>query len=411
MSRFLGGPVVVFAAAVVMAGPAGAQAPSTAPTSNPEWFTQPVATVLTGVLAVVAATIALGGVLLNRRQTEKHFTAKHELERVEALRKRYTSSAEQLAHDSAAIRQAGVYALTALADDWHAIGEDEERQVCIDLLQWYLRVPFPQPMEGEQPDLSEREIRQTILAVLTRRRRRPTEDPKSWTEASIDLRQISLPNCTLASLDLADLSLFSADLTDASLYGANLTGADLDGANLTGASLTGANLTGADLDGANLTDASLYGANLTGAILYRAKLTDAKLTDAKLTGAKLTGANLTGANLTGASLTGANLTGAILYRADLDGADLDGANLTGASLTGANLTGANLYRADLTGANLTGANLYRADLTDADLTGASLTGADLTDTNLTEARHDDETLWPHGFTPPADAVYGARPEF
>ncbi|MFC9876440.1 hypothetical protein ACFVJR_27905 [Nocardia salmonicida] len=51
MRRFLGVPVVVFAAAVVMAGPAVAQAPSTAPT-NPGWFTQPVATVLTGVLAV-----------------------------------------------------------------------------------------------------------------------------------------------------------------------------------------------------------------------------------------------------------------------------------------------------------------------------------------------------------------------
>ncbi|MFG2447543.1 pentapeptide repeat-containing protein [Nocardia fluminea] len=369
MRRFLGVPVVVFAAAVVMAGPAVAQAPSTTPT-NPGWFTQPVATVLTGVLAVFAAALALGGVLLNRRQTEKHFTAKHELERVEALRKRYTSSAEQLAHASAAIRQAGVYALTALADDWHAIGEDEERQVCIDLLQWYLRVPFPQPMEGEQPDLSEREIRQTILAILTRRRRRPTEDPKSWAEVSIDLRQISLPNCTLDRLDLADLSLTGAKLGDA-----NLTGTDLTNANLTGAKLAGAKLRGADL------------------------------TNADLTGAKLGGADLTGANL-----TGANLNGAYLYRAKLGGADLAGAKLADADLTSAKLYDAKLLVADLTvadlsGADLTGADLTGADLGVADLSGADLTGANLSDTNLTKARHDDETVWPHGFTPPADTVY------
>src|SRR3546814_5394383 len=77
MRRFLGVTVVVFAAAVVMAGPAVAQTPSPAST-NPGWFTQPVATVLTGVLAVFAATIAFGGVLLNRRQTEKHFTGRSE---------------------------------------------------------------------------------------------------------------------------------------------------------------------------------------------------------------------------------------------------------------------------------------------------------------------------------------------
>ncbi|MFI6573964.1 pentapeptide repeat-containing protein [Nocardia fluminea] len=353
-------PVVVFAAAVVMAGPAVAQAPSTTP-PNPEWFTQPLATVLTGVLAVFAATIALGGVLLNRRQTEKHFTGKqeqdraqfdrkHELERIEGLRKRYTSSAEQLAHASAAIRQAGVYALTALADDWHAIGEDEERQVCIDLLQWYLRVPFPQPMEGEQPDLSEREIRQTILAILTRRRRRPTEDPKSWAEVSIDLRQISLPNCALVRFDLADLSLPGADL-----HGARLSGADLSGADLPGADLHSANL-----NDANLNDANLFAADLQGAWLGGAKLTKAKLGGAKLIKAKLPLANLTGAKL---------------------------------------------IVADLNGANLYGAGLRGADLSRANLGGASLKVADLTDAYLTEVRYDDETVWPYGFTPPADAVY------
>ncbi|MEV6279114.1 pentapeptide repeat-containing protein [Nocardia sp. NPDC051832] len=360
MRRFLGVPVVVFAAAVLMAGSAVAQAPSTAPT-NPGWFTQPLATVLTGVLAVFAATIALGGVLLNRRQTEKHFTGKqeqdraqfdrkHELERIEGLRKRYTSSAEQLAHASAAIRQAGVYALTALADDWHAIGEDEERQVCIDLLQWYLRVPFPQPLEGEQPDLSEREIRQTILTILTRRRHRPPEDPKSWAEVFIDLRQISLPNCTLAHLEFADLSLTGANLTDADLSDADLHGADLHGAHLGGANLHGVHLTDAELSAADLHGANLYGANLINARLVVAKLA--------------------------------------------------GAHLTVADLTGANLYCVNLYRANLYGAKLAGATLGRANLG-----GANLKVADLTDADLTEARHNDETVWPHGFTPPADAVY------
>ncbi|MET8423675.1 hypothetical protein [Nocardia sp. NPDC004860] len=53
-----------------------------------------------------------------------------------------------------------------------------ERQVCINLLQWYLRDPRSE--ENERNTQSEREIRQTITGILTQRLHRPTTDPKSW---------------------------------------------------------------------------------------------------------------------------------------------------------------------------------------------------------------------------------------
>lgn len=66
----------------------------------------------------------------------------------EQFSQRYTTAAEQLGHEKAAVRLAGVYAMARLADDWA-----EERQVCIDVLCAYLRMPFPPP--GEQaPDES-----------------------------------------------------------------------------------------------------------------------------------------------------------------------------------------------------------------------------------------------------------------
>ncbi|WP_280376547.1 hypothetical protein [Nocardia wallacei] len=56
------------------------------------------------------------------RERERHRDDSHRVQE-SALRDRYAAIAAQLAHDSAAIRQAGVYALTALADDWHVFGE------------------------------------------------------------------------------------------------------------------------------------------------------------------------------------------------------------------------------------------------------------------------------------------------
>src|SRR5262249_24893929 len=149
---------------------------------------QPLATLLAGGGALTAGALAYLNGERGRDQTAAHHRADTDRERERHLedsrggresdlRDRYTAIAAQIAHESAAIRQAGVYALTALADDWHKFGENDERQVCINLLQWYLRVPLPL---GEAPDLSEREIRQTIVGILVQRRHRPHHDPKSW---------------------------------------------------------------------------------------------------------------------------------------------------------------------------------------------------------------------------------------
>ncbi|WP_378733949.1 pentapeptide repeat-containing protein [Nocardia brasiliensis] len=314
-------------------------------------FGQPLATLLGGAGVLAAGTLAYLTGQRSRAQAEAHHRIDSRHERESALRDRYTAIATQIADKSAAIRQAGVYALTALADDWHAFGEDDERQVCINLLQWYLRVPFPVGDDPEKPDLSEREIRQTIAAILIERRRRPSGHPKSWATTVISLHQASLPNCTFRNNDLATLDLTRAHLLGVDLAFANLTGADLTNANLTGANLIHANLINANLIEADLTDANLSGADLTGADLEEADLTDA---------------NLSGSNL------------------------ID-ANLTDAKLTSANLIRANLIRA----------YLERANLIDADLSGADLSGAQLIDAASTaNVKYDETTRWPEGFPPP-----------
>lgn len=297
------------------------------------------------------------------REQASTFERTYQREVIRDLRSRYTICAEQLAHDSAAVRLAGVYALTSLADDWQLQNERVEKQVAIDLLCAYLRTPntrTPKLIADGLPDTGELEVRKTILLTLHARSTLEISDPKSWKGLEYDITNV----------DMIGVKLFRANLTNAILFGANLTDANLNRTDLPEAILYGA----------NLTRARLAVANLTRADLSRADLTDANLSDANLIRARLAVANLPGANLSGANL----------YSADLIRAQLVETNLTDANLTHANLTSAVLTRADLTNTDMTD-----ADLTDADMTDANVIGATFVNVSWTSA-----TIWPAGFTPP-----------
>ncbi len=282
------------------------------------------------------------------------------------LRERYTTCAEQLGSENFAIRLAGIYALASLADDWHELGNDSERQVCIDLLCAYLRTQRRAPIAGPRLDSSPREEREVRAAIVNIIHARTQVPDAGWAGCGFELADVYLPEVNLVGINLDRVNLVGAELTAARLSNANLRTASLVGANLSGANLTGANLSGGDLSEVNLTGADLF------------------LTD-------LSGANLPETDLSGANLTGANLFGANLSEADLSDANLSGANLSGANLPGAILSGANLSGADLSAAILFGADLIDANLTDANLFGA----------NLTKCDHSTGTKWPAGFTPPA----------
>jgi hypothetical protein len=100
-------------------------------------------------LAIIAGLIAAVGLTVSYRkqrgEEEKGFTD------------RYESAAEQLGHEKAAVRLAGVYAMARLADDWEA-----RRQTCIDVLCAYLRMPY----DADHAPKGEREVRRTILRLV-----------------------------------------------------------------------------------------------------------------------------------------------------------------------------------------------------------------------------------------------------
>jgi hypothetical protein len=106
------------------------------------------------------AVAALGGgvfaaVYAYRKQRVEEAASKRTDE--EHLSSQYQDAADQLGSDKAAVRLAGVYAMSRLADDWI-----EQRQTCINVLCAYFRMH----KEGDQLASGEREVRSTILDLL-----------------------------------------------------------------------------------------------------------------------------------------------------------------------------------------------------------------------------------------------------
>ncbi|WP_328884816.1 hypothetical protein [Streptomyces sp. NBC_00316] len=126
--------------------------------------------------ATVTALTLIGAVLAGLYAYRKQLLSEGDAHRADAsqLADRYTAAAEQLGHEQAAVRLAGIYALARLADDW-----EEQRQVCIDVLCAYLRIPYePDPMTPGYK-VGEREVRHTINLVIRGHLQQP-DSPTAW---------------------------------------------------------------------------------------------------------------------------------------------------------------------------------------------------------------------------------------
>jgi uncharacterized protein YjbI with pentapeptide repeats len=111
------------------------------------------------------------------------------------LTQRYSGAAEQLGHEKAAVRLAGVFAMARLADDW-----PKQRQQCIDVLCAYLRMPAE-----DDADLSEGQVRATIVRTITTHLH--DDSAISWAEHDFDFT-----GATLHDADFSDAT-FSGKFT------------------------------------------------------------------------------------------------------------------------------------------------------------------------------------------------------
>lgn len=140
----------------------------------------------------------------------------------EQLAQRYTTAAGQLGHEKPAVRLAGVYAMARLADDW-----DEQRQVCIDVLCAYLRMPYEPDTASEKHREGERQVRYTIIRIIRDHLREPSS-PTTWCGRDLDFT-----NATFDGGDFNDAKFIggAVSFNDAKFIGGvvSFTGAEFTG--------------------------------------------------------------------------------------------------------------------------------------------------------------------------------------
>lgn len=109
------------------------------------------------VVAGVGGVLAL--VVAYRRQRLSE--AAERREDIRMLNERFVTASSQLGHELPMVRLAGIHALAGLADDW-----PEQRQVCINVLCAYLRMPYT-PSETPWYHDEETEIRLSLTRIIT----------------------------------------------------------------------------------------------------------------------------------------------------------------------------------------------------------------------------------------------------
>ncbi|MEV1048744.1 pentapeptide repeat-containing protein [Streptomyces sp. NPDC049916] len=129
-------------------------------------------TVLTLAGAVLAALYAYRKQLLDEGTSHRADATQ--------LTERYAKAAEQLGHEQAAVRLAGVYAMARLADDW-----PEQRQVCVDVLCAYLRMPYEADLNEPGFRHGDREVRLSIIRIMRSHLQDPA-DTTTWCGHTLD---------------------------------------------------------------------------------------------------------------------------------------------------------------------------------------------------------------------------------
>ncbi|GHA55911.1 hypothetical protein GCM10010303_79720 [Streptomyces purpurascens] len=131
-------------------------------------------------IKIALAIVAGGGgvvalVVAYRRQHLNETTDAREHDK--ALIERFGAAAEQLGAEQPAVRMAGAYAMARLADEW-----PQERQMCIDVLCGYLRMPHALDPPSDNQALTtwqrERKVRETVLQLIGAHLRDGA--PESW---------------------------------------------------------------------------------------------------------------------------------------------------------------------------------------------------------------------------------------
>lgn len=212
--------------------------------------------ILLGIVAGIGGVVAL--VVAYRRQKVPEYAEQRadvaqrrsdegeQRERTRLLNERFKDAAAQLGDNNPTVRLAGGYAMANLADDWHERGR---RQMCIDVLCSYLRMPVePEPAADAEPTAQAawtafREVRHTILRIIAAHLRQHNGGQvPTWQGHDFDLTGITVDidrlDLTGAQFPAGHISFHNAQFTRGQVEfdGATFLGGHVD---FTGAKFAG----------------------------------------------------------------------------------------------------------------------------------------------------------------------------
>lgn len=184
------------------------RAPQPAPSAPVSGATQAgwtVANTFEAIKIVLAIVAGIGGVValtVAYRKQDLGEAAEHR-EDTKLFTDRFGKAADQLGSEHAAVRLAGVYAMSRLADDWTA-----DQQTCIDVLCAYLRMPSTVSGDSREPSAAtgtgspagithnasdaEKEIRATIIRLIAAHLQKDAR--QSWQGRAFDLTGAEMDN-------------------------------------------------------------------------------------------------------------------------------------------------------------------------------------------------------------------------
>ncbi|OZD13031.1 pentapeptide repeat-containing protein [Rhodococcus sp. 06-156-3C] len=233
--------------------------------SAKEWFAERFSGVYTPAGAVLVAALASLGAALNyyHQAKDRHDRETEEAnhKREAALWERFHKAAEAFGtkeRDLVGIRQAGVYALCGVGDDWvryrRGLGDEEqalknEVETIADLLCAQLRRKAHIPACGIVRGPSHENESQVNDAIISQLAVRLNEQHGTWKGLGLilDLHGADLTKSLWANLDLRQAVLVDADMRDIDLRKSSLAGADLTRAQIEKADITGSDLTSSQL--------------------------------------------------------------------------------------------------------------------------------------------------------------------
>lgn len=318
-------------------------------------FTQPEATFFTAIILLLSAAAAFVASMLNRKSMDRATNLTHEREVSSNQHDRFTKIAEQLSKSEESIQLAGVFGLSALADEWQANKNFTQRNVCVELLCAFLRAH--DTLKGSSA------VHASLISVI--RTHCQIEAEYKWPASIINLTK------------------------------ADLSHADLSGVDLAGAMLDEAIFTQAKLESANFTNTSLYKVQFN-----RAKLEDADFTEAFVLQSNFLLANLNESIWQNASVWGADFRGASFHEAVFIGATMGVGDAEDE-----NSLAANFSQAKMIGVDFSGANMQSSIFSDPSsgistlfaLRGGLHQGPNSSSNKLKLVKQDEKTAWPAGF--------------